>query len=288
MERQSIVKTQESLMGKSIKDQLGRTITKKNGASQTGCGPAPIVILVRPQLGENIGAAARAMLNFGLDELRLVAPRDGWPNPASVALAAGAQEVLDNAKVYPSTQAALKDIEVAMASTARRRELEIPAIGSDEAGGIYKNWQNNGKRSAILFGPEKAGLTNDDIVLCDYILTYPINPAFQSLNLAQAVVVFSHIWAMAQNAGLPDVFQSSSSSPAKKDDLVRMFEHLETELQAAGFFYPAEKTPLMIRNIRAPFTRAQMSAQEVQTFRGLIKALVKGRGRASGRSGRQS
>ncbi|HHL43984.1 MAG TPA: RNA methyltransferase, partial [Hellea balneolensis] len=173
-------------MGKAKKDQLGRVVAQK--PSQT---PPPAVILVNPQMGENIGAAARAMLNFGLSELRLVAPRDGWPSDPAISLAAGAVEVLEHAKVFATTAEALADIEMAMAATARRRELEIPVIGTGDAGNIVRGWQGAGKRSAILFGPEKAGLTNEDVVLCDMILTYPINPAFQSLNLAQAVAVFS-------------------------------------------------------------------------------------------------
>ncbi|HHL43733.1 MAG TPA: RNA methyltransferase, partial [Hellea balneolensis] len=198
----------------------------------------------------------------------------------AISLAAGAVEVLEHAKVFATTAEALADIEMAMAATARRRELEIPVMGTGDAGNIVRGWQRAGKRSAILFGPEKAGLTNEDVVLCDMILTYPINPAFQSLNLAQAVAVFSHIWAASETAEPPELFQKDIGTPAKREDLLRLFEHMEDELHMAGYFHPPEKTPLMKRNIRAPFIRARMTAQEVQTFRGLIKALVKGRGQA--------
>ena len=262
-------------MGKTTKDQLGNIAAKPVGE-----GTIPAVILVRPQLGENIGAACRAMLNFGLTELRLVAPRDGWPNPSADALAAGAIDVLNSAKLYPDTQSALADIHYCLAATARRREMELPVVGTDVVGGELRTQISKGLRTAIMFGPEKAGLTNDDVVLADAILTYPINPAFQSLNLAQAVGVFSYIWASSESTAPPPVFDDVMSPPAKREDLVRMFEHLETELSNAGFFFPTTKTDLMRRNIRAPFTRARMSEQEVRTMRGIIKVLAKGRGHA--------
>ena len=255
-------------MGGSLKDQLGREAGPLAGNS-------PAVILVNPQLGENIGAAARAMLNFGLTDLRLVAPRDGWPNPASEPTAAGAMQVLESAKVYETTAKAVADLNFLMAATARRRELEIPVMGTGDAGATLRAHSKSG----ILFGPEKAGLKNADVVLCDYILTYPINPAFQSLNLAQAVCVFGYIWMSSESTAPPPAFDGGVSKSASRDDLVRMFEHLEDELDNAGFFYPPEKKSLMSQNIRAPFTRAKMSEQEVRTFRGIIKALAKGRGR---------
>ncbi|NNC36324.1 MAG: RNA methyltransferase [Acidimicrobiales bacterium] len=261
-------------MGKSLKNQLGEVVEKTENT-----GPAPVVVLVGTQLGENIGGAARAMLNFGLTELRLVKPRDGWPSEPAVAMAAGASEVLDNAKLFETTAEAVADLNFIMAATARRREIEIPVIGTAAAGTQFRQWQSENQKTGILFGPEKAGLVNEDVVLADYILTYPINPAFQSLNLAQAVGVFSYIWASAETTAPPNVFQDDIASPATRDDLVRMFEHFETELQNAGFFYPPEKMQLMKQNIRAPFIRARMTEQEVRTMRGMIKALVKGRGR---------
>ncbi len=258
-------------MGGSIKDQLGREVQTE--------GNAPVIILVGPQLGENIGAAARAMLNFGLTELRLVAPRDGWPNPASEATAAGAVEVLENAKVYETTADAAADLNFLLAATARRRELEIPVIGTNDVGAMLHARQSSGFKCGIMFGPEKAGLKNEDVVLCDHILTYPINPAFQSLNLAQAVGVFGYIWKSAESAEPPAAFDTDAALPASREDLVRLFEHLEDELTSAGFFFPPDKKPLMSRNIRAPLTRAKMTEQEVRTWRGIIKALAKGRGR---------
>lgn len=260
-------------MGGSVKDQLGRVVETATPAN------APAVILVNPQLGENIGMACRAMLNFGLTDLRLVAPRDGWPNPAAISTAAGAKEVLENARVYETTADAVADLDFLLAATARRRELEIPVIGTGRVGAELHARARAGRQSGILFGPEKAGLTNDDVVLCDNILTYPINPAFHSLNLAQAVVVFGYIWMSSESAEPPATFDGQDSQQASREDLVRMYEHLEEELDTAGYFYPPEKKPLMSINIRAPFTRAKMTDQEVRTFRGVIKALAKGRGR---------
>ena len=264
-------------MGGAVKDQLGR-VQAHSGKD------VPAVILVTPQLGENIGAAARAMLNFGLTDLRLVAPRDGWPNPASEATAAGAIDVLENARVFETTAEAVADLNFILAATARRRELEIPVIGTKDVGAALQAHQAAGTKTGILFGPEKAGLKNEDVVLCNNILTYPINPAFQSLNLAQAVGVFGYIWKSAESASPPPAFDTAPTQAASRDDLVRMFEHLEDELEKSGFFYPADKKPLMSRNIRAPLTRANLTEQEVRTFRGIIKALAKGRGRREDKS----
>ncbi len=261
-------------MSKTTKDQLGRLVAKD------GDKPAPAVILVRPQLGENIGAACRCMLNFGLTDLRLVAPRDGWPNPAAEPMAAGAIDVLNNAKVYPTTEAAVADLQFVLAATARRRELEIPVLGTNDTGPKLRGLSEAGLPTGILFGPEKAGLTNADVVLADAILTYPVNPAFQSLNLAQAVNIFAYIWANSVLDNIPDAFDPEISDAAPRQDLTGLFAHLEDELEKAGFFFPATKRALMSQNIRAPLTRAKMTVQEVRTFRGVVKALAEGRGKA--------
>ncbi|MBC6404053.1 MAG: RNA methyltransferase [Hyphomonadaceae bacterium] len=258
-------------MGGAVKDQLCSAV-KDTGRQ----GPA--VILVNPQLGENIGACARAMLNFGLTDMRLVAPRDCWPNPSAQATAAGALDLIKNAKVFDTTAEAVGNLTYLLAATARRRGLEIPVIGSDRAGPDLRSRQAGGERTGILFGAEKAGLKNEDVVLCDSILTYPVNPAFHSLNLAQAVMVFAYIWGSSESAALPGTFAVVKSEPATRTDIIRLFEHLENELDTAGFFFPPEKKALMCQNIRAPLTRAKMTAQEVQTFRGIIKALARGRG----------
>jgi len=258
-------------VGKAQKDQLGRVV-------ETTDAPTPIVILVRPQLGQNIGACARGMLNFGLTELRLVAPRDGWPNSDADAMASGALPVLKDAKIFETVEEAVADLSYVLAATARRRELEVPVVGTDVVGGEMR--ANIAAGVGVLFGPEKAGLTNADVVLADAILTYPVNPAFQSLNLAQAVNLFAFLWAQAGDVQVPDIFEGVRSEVAPREDLTRLFDHLEDELDAAGFFFPATKRNLMQQNIRAPLTRAKMSEQEVRTFRGIVKALAKGRGTA--------
>ncbi|MEE9271974.1 MAG: RNA methyltransferase [Robiginitomaculum sp.] len=263
-------------MDKTIKDQLGNIVPRKRGT------PPPVIILVNPQMGENIGTAARGMLNFGLSELRIVNPRDGWPSAPAISLAAGAINVLENAKVFETTAEAVVDLKYIMAATARVRELKIPVLGTQEAGAQYRAWQSQGQRTGVLFGPEKSGLKNDDIVLCDSILTYPVNPAFQSLNLGQAVSVFAYIWAASENTAPPELFEENIGMPADRGDLIRMFEHLEDELEKSGFFYPPEKRTLMAQNIRAPFTRAKMTEQEVRTMRGMIKAIARGRGKGMG------
>lgn len=255
--------------GKEIKDQLGRAVDTKSAA-------IPAVILVNPQLGENIGSACRSMLNFGLTDLRLVAPRDGWPNPAAETLAAGAFSVLQEARLFDTTEAAVADLNYVMAATARRRDIELPVLGVDGLGSRLRAMEAKGTRTGILFGPESSGLSNADVALSDAIVTYPVNPAFQSLNLAQAVNVFAFLYAAGE--GIPDTFDDHLSEVAQRDDLVRLFDHLEEELEEAGFFYPAAKKELMRHNIRAPLIRARMTEQEVRTFRGIVKALSKGRG----------
>ncbi|GHB01447.1 RNA methyltransferase [Algimonas arctica] len=255
--------------GKEVHDQLGRAVGIKDVS-------VPAVILVNPQLGENIGSAARSMLNFGLTDLRLVVPRDGWPNPAAVTLAAGALSVLESARLFDTTEEAIADLHYVMSATARRRGIELPVIGVEGVGSKVRAMEAKGTRTGILFGPENAGLSNADVALSDAILTYPVNPAFQSLNLAQAVNVFAFLYAAGE--GVPDTFNDALSAVAPREDLVRLFDHLETELEDAGFFYPVVKKELMRHNIRAPLTRAQMTKQEVRTFRGIVKALSKGRG----------
>ncbi|MEL6473638.1 MAG: TrmH family RNA methyltransferase [Pseudomonadota bacterium] len=235
----------------------------------------PAIILVEPQLGENIGAAARVMLNFGLTDMRLVAPRDGWPNPAAQAMAAGAWEAGVTAQVFETVAAAAADLSFLLATTARPRGMEKPVYGPSEAIAALP------QQAGVLFGGEKSGLANADVALANAILTYPVNPDFASLNLAQAVGVFCHAWGDAQGRG--GRFEGSGDGegvPASREDLVRMFEHFEVELARAGFFYPPEKTDLMKINLRNAFVRGGWTEQEVRTFRGAIKALALGRGKA--------
>ena len=238
----------------------------------------PIIILHRPQLGENIGSAARVMLNFGLSELRLVAPRDGWPNPAADTLSAGAFEAGVEVQVFETIEAAIADLGTVLATTARPRGMEKQVVDAVSGVELIKS---RGLKTGVLFGAENHGLPSEVVGLADAILTYPVNPEFASLNLAQAVGVFCASWGQSQGAvGRWEGEKAGIDAPAPKDDLIRMFEHLEAELERAGYFYPPDKTPLMKTNIRNAFIRGNWTTQEVRTFRGAIKALALGRGKA--------
>lgn len=235
----------------------------------------PTIILVAPQLGENIGSAARVMGNFGLRDLRLVAPRDGWPNPAADTMSAGAiPEGVVDVTVVETLEEAITDLNYLLATTARPRGMEKPVY--DAAEGITALKRESGK-TGVLFGAEKFGLPNEAVVLADAILTYPVKANFASLNLGMAVGVFAHAWAA--DTGVPDAF-ARVDQPAPREDLVGMFEHLEVELERAGYFFPPEKKGVMTRNIRNAFTRGRWTTQEVRTFRGVLKALTLGRGKA--------
>ncbi len=241
------------------------------------CMP-PAIILHAPQLGENIGAAARVMLNFALTDLRLVSPRDGWPNPAAEPMAAGAFGSGVSVTVFDTLEAAIADLGVILATTARPRGMEKPVIGAAEAAGMLAA---HPAPAGVLFGGEKSGLPNEAVALADAILTYPVNPAFASLNLAQAVAVLCHAWGAG--AGLDGRFGDAGEgvgAPASRADLIGMFEHFEDELERAGFFYPPEKIALMKTNLRSAFIRGAWTEQEVRTFRGAVKALALGRGKA--------
>ncbi|MEL7200049.1 MAG: RNA methyltransferase, partial [Pseudomonadota bacterium] len=262
--------------------------TQRRGRDHDGVqtmGPTPIFVLVEPQMGENIGAAARAMLNFGVRAMRLVNPRDGWPNPAAGATAAGAAAVVDNIRVFDTTAEALADCAYVLATTARNREMRLPVLSpSDGAAAMGARLHSKTpQRCAILFGGERAGLTSEDVARADGILTIPVNPAFASLNLAQAVLVMAYEWGQfcaQQDAAAINGFDSplTAEPPAPGDQFDRMVDHLITELDDGGFFHPPEKKRLMVRNLTVALKRAQLTENEVQTFRGVIKALAQGRG----------
>ena len=238
----------------------------------------PSIILHTPQLGENIGSAARVMLNFGLTDLRLVAPRDGWPNAAAETLSAGAFAAGVEVQVFETVETAIADLSAVLATTARPRGMEKPVF--DAASGV-EFVRLRDRKSGILFGAENHGLPSEVVALADGILTYPVNPDFASLNLAQAVGVFCASWGAAEGQiGRWEGEKTGVDAPAPKADLIRMFEHLEEELERAGYFHPPDKTPLMKTNIRNAFIRGNWTLQEVRTFRGAIKALAIGRGKA--------
>ncbi len=229
----------------------------------------PVVVLVRPQLGENIGAAARAMLNFGLTEMRLVAPRDGWPSERARATASRADLVLDRATVHDTTVEAIGDLELVLATTARERDMSKPVLRPREAAARLREAQAAGRRAGILFGGERAGLDNDDVARAAAIIEVATNPAFSSLNLAQAVLLIGHEWFQA-DAEAP---AESQARPATAAELENFYLRLEAGLDAGGFLKPPEKRPSMVRNIRNIFSRADLSEQEVRTLHGIVSAL---------------
>jgi tRNA/rRNA methyltransferase len=240
----------------------------------------PCVILNEPQLAENIGAVARVMANFGLDELRLVRPRDGWPQGRAWAAASGADWVLDAARVFNSVAEAMADLKLVMATTARPREAVMPVITPREAATRLFEARQAGWAAGLLFGGERAGLETADIALCQAIVTIPIDPRHRSLNLAQAVAINAYEWRLTQAEGLPPAFAAAPGpEPADQEALNGFYGQLEAELEAAGFFHPPEKRASMVRNLRAAFGRAGFTDQEVRTLRGVVSALSKGRGR---------
>lgn len=239
----------------------------------------PAICLVRPQMGENIGAAARAMLNFGLVSMRIVEPRDPWPNPKAVNVAVGADRVLEDARVEWSLDAALADATLVIAATARPRRLEKPVWGPREAAQKINAAIALGEKPVVMFGPEAAGLDSEEVARADAILAYPTNPGFPSINLANAVALFCFAMGEArQSEDAPEWYRDPISPPADQGQLEAFFQHLEAELERGRFFHPPDKTPLMKRNLRASFLRARLTEQEVSTLRGVVKALTIGRG----------
>ncbi|MFM2282140.1 MAG: tRNA/rRNA methyltransferase [Pseudomonadota bacterium] len=234
----------------------------------------PAIVLVEPQLGENIGMVARAMANFGLSELRLVAPRDGWPSEKARAAASKADHVIDGAVVYPTLAEAIADLNFVFATTARMRDGFKYVRDPVTATAMLRERDRSGARTGILFGREKAGLSNEDVALADEIVTFPVNPAFASLNIAQAVLLMSYEW---MKAGIGDItetpFQAPEQEPATKEELFGLFDHVEEALSARGYFRPADKKPKMVDNIRAVLSRPGFSKPEIKILRGIISSL---------------
>lgn len=245
--------------------------------TRPGVGPA--VVLVEPQMAENVGMVARAMLNCGLDDLRLVRPRQRWPHPRAVATASGADKVVNGARVFPSTEAAIADLRLVFAATVRERDMAMRVVTPRAAAAELRAFAAAGKgRSGVIFGKESKGLANDDIVLADAILTVPVNSAFGSLNLAQAVFAVAYEWFVAgTDAASSRLRLSPRTRPATKEELLGFFVHLERELDACGFLRLRHKRPIMVRNLRALFQRAGLTEQEVRTLRGVVAGLAERR-----------
>lgn len=238
--------------------------------------PAPVVILVEPQLGENIGAAARVMANFGLSRLRLVAPRQAWPNPKAHMMAAGADRVLDGAELYDDLKSAIADCTYVAACTARAHDQAKPVVSPEAAAERLVPLVAAGETVAIVFGRERNGLENEEVGLADAIVTFPVNPAFASLNLAQAVALVSYEWFKRAGTGLPFTMPVRSE-PAPKEQMLAFFTNLERELEKVEFFRPAEKRETMTVNLRNIFSRMQPTRQDIQTLHGVVMAIVEGR-----------
>jgi tRNA/rRNA methyltransferase len=238
----------------------------------------PCIILNEPQLAENIGAVARVMANFGLEDLRMVRPRDGWPQERAWACASGADWPLDGAQVFDTLEEAAAGLHRLYATTARPREVHLPLLTPREGAAAVHEAAGEGLNTGILFGGERAGLETQDIALCQAIVTIPIDPRFRSLNLAQAVAINAYEWR-TQTADRPPPAFREGPQPADQAMLQGLYGHLEADLDEAGFFHPVEKKPSMVRNLRAIFARALLNEQEVRTLRGVVTALSRGRGR---------
>jgi tRNA/rRNA methyltransferase len=239
--------------------------------------PGPTIILVEPQLGENIGAAARAMANFGLSRLRLIKPRDGWPNLQAQRSASGADRVLDDAVLFDTLEAAIADCTLVLATTARAHDQAKPVIGPDEAAAFLAPHVAAGERVAVLFGRERYGLENAEVALADRIVTFPINPAFASLNLAQAVALVAYEWFKLASGGALPFTMPKKSELAGKDQVQAFFDNLERQLDLIEYFRPEDKRATMLVNLRNIFARMQPTTQDIQTLHGIVAALTEGR-----------
>ncbi|MHA6344082.1 RNA methyltransferase [Roseivivax sp. CAU 1761] len=235
----------------------------------------PAIVLVRPQMGENIGAAARAMWNFGLDRMRIVAPRDGWPNPAARAMASGAGRVLDAAELHGDTAGALADCSYVLATTARIRGLTKPVLSPEAAMQETARRAARGEKVAILFGPERAGLENDDVARANAIVSVPVNPDYASLNLAQCVLLMGYEWRRASAEVVAESMEMAGASWASHAEVEALARHYEERLEAAGFFFPPDKADSMKRSLRNLWSRMPLTRADAQTLHGVLRQMVR-------------
>lgn len=237
----------------------------------------PAFILIEPQMGENIGAAARGMWNFGLRHMRIASPRDGWPNPKAVAMASGAGSLLDEAMVVGTTAEAVGDLNYLYATTARPREMTKMVFTPEGAARDMARRIAAGEKVGILFGPERAGLANEDVVRANAIITVPVNPQFSSLNLAQCVLLMAYEWRRQADQTPAESYQTGKSELAAAKDVDHLINHLIAELDAAGFFFPETKRESMVTNLANLYRRTPLTDQDVRTLRGVIRALAEKR-----------
>lgn len=242
----------------------------------TSIAPAPVICLVNPQMGENIGAAARAMANFGLEELRLVAPRDGWPNEKAIAVASGASWPIEGAEVFSTTSEAIGDKTIVFATSGTPRQIDKPLISPMQAVSLIHALIQDGKKPIVLFGSERIGLGQQDLIRADYIITYPTDFRFPSLNLAQSVAIFCYAWATRSGDKLPDDWKIQNLEVAPRKYFDSMFENLLEELDNVGFFWPEDRRTNMVETLLAPLVRGKFSEGQITLLRGAIKALVNG------------
>lgn len=252
---------------------------RDGGATLEPDATAPVVILVRPQLADNIGACARAMANGGLFHLRLVAPRDGWPQEKAWRMASGADRILDELTLHPTVADAVADLHHVFATCPRPRHIVKPVLTARGAAAELRIIGARGLRSGLLFGPERAGLDNDDMAEADALVRYPLNPAFMSLNLAQAVMIMAYEWWTAADGTPPRALMTNESPVATKGQLDNFLVHLVDQLDACGFLRNVPKRPGMVRNLRHLFQRGEITAQELRTLHGVVTELAIGRRR---------
>jgi TrmH family RNA methyltransferase len=249
---------------------------RDGGADLAPIEPSPVIILVRPQLAENIGAVARAMGNGGLFHLRIVAPRDGWPQERAWRMASGADRILDSATVYETVADAVSDLHRVFATCPRPRHIIKPVLTARGAAAELHAIGARNLRAGILFGPERAGLDNDDIACTDSLIRYDLNPGFMSLNLSQAVMILGYEWYIARDEQPPRTFQTNETDIATKGDLENFFTHLIRACDESGFLKNPQKRPGMIRNLRHFFQRGEATVQELNTLHGVISELARG------------
>lgn len=240
--------------------------------------PGPVILLVRPQLGENVGTTARAMLNFGLTELRLIEPKCGWPNVKALNAASGATEILNRLQVFESVASGTADLHRLYATTARPRDLPKRAIEPTRAIDEIRLEMAGGRRVGILFGPERTGLSNDDLLLAEAVVTVPLNPAFSSLNLAQAVLLIAYEWFKAAAEAAPPAPSSEDPArPATKGEIEALFQHLLAELDRVNFFRAPDRRVSLVRTLKLILERAHLREPDVHLLHGIVKSLARGR-----------
>ncbi len=255
-------------------EETAEAATQPEAEETADAAAQPVFVLVAPQMGENIGAAARAMWNFGLDRMRLVAPRDGWPNPKAEATASGAGRVLEGAAVFDDLAAATADLDLVLATTARPRDMTKLVLTPDRAMAEARAAIAGGGRVGVLFGPERAGLENADVVRANAVVTVPVNPAFASLNLAQCVLILAQDWWRSADATPPADYVLAGARRANSVEIDRLLGHLVERLDAVGFFFPEHKRPSMVASLENLLRRAPLTDADIRTLHGVIRALA--------------